>query len=54
MICVIIRNLHSDGGDSEAHAIGQHPMNDDGDFARQRHLGLLQLQLGVFEVPGSN
>jgi hypothetical protein len=41
MICVIIRNLHSDGRDTEAHAIGQHPMHDDGDFARQRHLGLL-------------
>src|SRR5215468_5126818 len=42
MICVIIRNLRSDGrGITEARAIGQHPMHDDGDFARQRHLGLL-------------
>ena len=42
MICVIIRNLHSDRRDiTEADAIGQHPTHDDGDFARQRHLGFL-------------
>src|SRR5215813_3237702 len=42
MICVIISNLYSDGRDiTEARTIGQHPMHDDGDFARQRHLGLL-------------
>jgi Transposase len=42
MICVIIRNLHSDSRDiTEAYAIGQHPMHDDGNFAGQRHLGFL-------------
>jgi hypothetical protein len=44
MICGIIRNLHSDRGSiTEARAIDSHPMHDDGDFARQRHLGLLRL-----------
>ena len=42
MIRVIISNLYSDGRDiTEARTIGQHPMHDDGDFARQRHFGLL-------------
>ena len=43
MIGAIICNLHSDRcrDMTEARTIGQHPMHDDCEFARQRHFGLL-------------
>jgi hypothetical protein len=58
MICVIIRNLRSDCRDiTEAPAIGQHPMHDDGDFARRVHYNvtyfshMLDLLAGLFRLP---
>src|SRR5215469_3442938 len=42
ILIIVICNLSSDRRDmTEARAIGQHPMHDDSEFARQRHLGLL-------------
>ena len=41
MMCAIIGLSASDRRMTEARAIGQHPMHDDRELARQRHLGFL-------------
>jgi hypothetical protein len=50
MICVIIRNLQSNGCDiTEAHAIGEHPMHDDASLRASATLAFfIPLRLASF------